>query len=208
MKLLRAMLLALLMPFGVAQAALILADSPLGVGTGVVDTNTGWEWLQLSATRGLTIQQVLNATDPGGTLSDFHYATLTEFDTLINGYLRVGCLANCPQIVAAVQNFFGPFGISLMRELGIDTYLEPNFLNSTDPGIYSSRFIWYITPPELYFDTQRLTLTETRLNENGPHWIVREGQPIPEPSASALLTIGAIACAVLRQRLNNRRDTR
>lgn len=198
MKLLSAVLFALLMPFAATHAALVSADSPLGTGTGVVDTNTGWEWLQLSATRKLTIRQVLDATAPGGMLGDFHYASRAEEATLIDGYLKVGCLAGCPQIVTAVQDFFGAFGISLMEELGIDTYLEPNFPNSPDFGIYSTRFIWYTFPvPELYFDTQRITLTDERLDERGPHWIVREGQLVPEPSAAALFALGAAACAVM-----------
>ncbi|MBK4739106.1 PEP-CTERM sorting domain-containing protein [Noviherbaspirillum pedocola] len=203
MKLLCAMLFALLMPFGATRAALLSADSPLGPGTGVVDTNTGWEWLQLSAARSLSIQQVLDATAPGGMLSDFHYASRAEEATLIDGYLRVGCLAGCPEIVVAVRYFFGHFGINLMQELGIDTYLEPNELNSTDPGIYSTRFIWYTFPPKLYFDTQRLTLTEARLNDTGPHWIVREAQLIPEPSTATLLSLGVGVCAALWQRRRN-----
>ena len=98
MKLLRAMLFALLMPLcaaHAAHAALVSADSPLGSGSGVVDTNTAWEWLQLSATRRLTISQVLAATSPSGILSDFHYATRTELSTLTNAYLWFGCTSGC-----------------------------------------------------------------------------------------------------------------
>ena len=102
---------------------------------------------------------------------------------------------------AAVQDFFGHFGISLTTEHGIGTILEPAYFDTSSPGIYGASFIWYTEPvPELYFDTQLVTLNERRLNETGPHWIVREGQPIPEPSAAALFALGAIACTVVCQR--------
>lgn len=49
---------ALSMPFAVAQAALINADTNLGPGTAVIDTSTNLEWLKVSATSGLTPDQV------------------------------------------------------------------------------------------------------------------------------------------------------
>lgn len=205
MKLLQAMLIALLMPFCAAHATLIPADSPLGSGSGVVDTNTGWEWLQLSATRRLTIREVLAATSPGGILSDFHYATRAELSTLINAYLQFGCTFGCSTNEGAVQDFFGHFGISLMIEHGILTILEPAYLDTSNPGIFGAIFILYTEPvPELYIDTQLVTLNDRRLNETGPHWIVRERQPIPEPSTAALFALGAIACAVTCQRRGSR----
>ena len=205
MKLLQAVLIALLMPLCAAHAALIPADSPLGPGSGVVDTNTGWEWLQLSATRELTIREVLAATSPGGTLSDFDYATRTDLKTLIDAYLWSGCTFGCSTNEAAVEDFFRRFGISLKIEHGIGTMLEPAYMDTSNPGIFGAIFILYTEPvPELYIDSQLVTLDERRLNETGPHWIVRKGQAIPEPSMGALLVLGAMAFAVTCRRRGGR----
>lgn len=204
MKLLQAVLIALLMPLYAAHAALIPADSPLGSGSSVVDTNTGWEWLQLSATRELTIREALAATSPGGNLGDFDYATRTELKTLIDAYLWSGCTFACSTNEAAVEDFFGRFGISLKIEHGILTMLEPAYMDTSNPGIFGAIFILYTEPvPELYIDSQLVTLDERRLNETGPHWIVRKEQAIPEPSMGALLVLGAMAFAVTRRRCAN-----
>ena len=202
MKLLRAIFFAVAFPLAAAHAALLSTDSPLGAGTGVLDTNTGWEWLQLSATRSLTIRQALAETAPGGILSDFHYADRTELSTLTNAYLSFPCYRGCPEVAMGVDYFFGHFGISFITAHAVDTYLEPSPLTS-NPGIYSALFIWYPDDLELYSDTQFLTLSAALLNEPGPHWIVREAGAIPEPPTTALFALGAVACAVICRRRGN-----
>lgn len=205
MKLLRAMLFALLMSLGAAHAALLSINSPLGASTGVLDTNTGWEWLQLSATRSLTVGQALAATSPGGILSDFHYADRSELSTLTKAYLSFGCYSGCAEVLPAVDYFFGHFGISFTVARAIETFLEPSPFTS-NPGIYGALFIWYPNDLELYSDTQFSTLSAALLNEFGPHWIVREGKPVPEPSTAALFALGAAAWVVMCRRRGNGAD--
>ena len=49
-------------------------------------------------------------------------------------------------------------------------------------------------------DTQLVTMTTARLSEPNFHWLVREGQAVPEPSTLAMLGIGAIALARRQER--------
>ncbi|MBK4739107.1 hypothetical protein [Noviherbaspirillum pedocola] len=205
MKFVRTVLFALSMSLGAAHAALLSTDSPLGTGTGVFDTNTGWEWLQLSATRSLTIRQALDETSPVGVLSDFHYADRTELSTLTNAYLSFPCYRGCPEVALGVDYFFGHFGISFTTAHAVNTRLEPSPFTS-NPGIYGALFVYYPEVLELYSDTQFLTLNEERLNDTGPHWIVREAGAIPEPPGTALFALGAIACAVICRRRGNGED--
>ena len=68
-----------------AQATFIQTSDPrFGVGSGVLDTNTGLEWLKVTFSQGLSANQVLAQLSPGGAFSGFRYATRSEFSGLIN----------------------------------------------------------------------------------------------------------------------------
>lgn len=49
-------------------------------------------------------------------------------------------------------------------------------------------------------DTQLVSMTAPLLNEPNLHWLVREGQPLPEPSTLALLGLGVIALAGIQKK--------
>lgn len=71
-----AMLTSLLLTGLSARANLIQMTN--GVGSMTVDTTTGLGWLNLGATDGLSYQQVLADTKPGGIFSGFQYATIQQ----------------------------------------------------------------------------------------------------------------------------------
>lgn len=54
--------------------------------------------------------------------------------------------------------------------------------------------------PYIETDTQLVTMIAQRLNEPNFHWLVREGQPVPEPSTLGLLGLGSVALARMHRR--------
>ena len=79
--LLRLLILALLMLRlnNFVVAAVFSADDPrYGAGMLTVDTSTGLAWLDLPLTSGLSYQEVLAATQPGGAFAGFRYASAQE----------------------------------------------------------------------------------------------------------------------------------
>lgn len=71
--------LATLEPAALAQGMLSSADHPRhGANTLTVDANTGLAWLDLPLTSGLSFQQVLAATQPGGAFAGFRFASTHE----------------------------------------------------------------------------------------------------------------------------------
>jgi hypothetical protein len=71
-----------------AKANLIQASDPgFGANSLTVDTTSGLGWLDLTATAGLSYQQVLADTQPGGIYSGFRFATVQE---VLNLYSDAG----------------------------------------------------------------------------------------------------------------------
>ena len=83
-----AALVSLLLTGLPAKANLIEATDPrFGVNSLTVDTMTGLAWLDLTASAGLSYQQVLADTQPGGIYSGFRFATAPE---VLNLYTSAG----------------------------------------------------------------------------------------------------------------------
>jgi hypothetical protein len=53
-------------------------DSNFGLNSLTIDTTTGLGWLDLTASAGLSYQQVVAGTQPGGVFSGFRFATAQE----------------------------------------------------------------------------------------------------------------------------------
>jgi hypothetical protein len=196
MKYLRAMLIALLMPFAAAHAALMTVDSPLGPETAVLDTSTELEWLKVSITANTTPSQVFAEMTPGGRLQGFRYATADEFTCgLVSVQLRGGgCSAGwVTNDVAIVQAFLDLFGAKF-NEIGLfGIQIDPQGLNF--PQIYVTIFTLDRSQLVL-FDSQLVNLKES---VPASHWLVREAQTIPEPSTLALLGLGILGLVRLRK---------
>src|ERR1039458_10013985 len=74
-----AALVLLLLPGLPAKANLMEATDPrFGLNSLTIDTMTGLAWLDLTASAGLSYQQVLADTQPGGIFSGFRFATAQE----------------------------------------------------------------------------------------------------------------------------------
>ena len=78
-----AALVSLLLTRLPAKGNLIQASDPrFGLNSLTIDTGTGLGWLNLAASAGLSYQQVLADTQPGGSFSGFRFATAQEVLTL------------------------------------------------------------------------------------------------------------------------------
>ena len=83
-----AALVSLLLTGLPAKANLIeVTDPRFGQNSLTVDTTTGLAWLDLTASAGLSYQQVLADTQPGGIFSGFRFATAPE---VLNLYTSAG----------------------------------------------------------------------------------------------------------------------
>jgi hypothetical protein len=83
-----AALVLLLLPGLPAKANLMEATDPrFGLNSLTIDTMTGLAWLDLTASAGLSYQQVLADTQPGGIFSGFRFATAPE---VLNLYTSAG----------------------------------------------------------------------------------------------------------------------
>jgi len=76
---------AMLVSSAPLRAGLILTDDPsFGANTLTIDTSSGLAWLNVTLTVGMSYNQVLAATLPGGEFQGFRYATAPEVLDLYN----------------------------------------------------------------------------------------------------------------------------
>lgn len=193
---LRALVFALVLPFAPAQAALISTDSDLGPGTTITDTDTGLEWLKLSATRNLSINQVFAAIEPGGSLNGFRYATGSEFPS---GFRFSPGNADA----ARVESFFSLFGIAPLFP-GFDPDGVITFANVDPPDSPDVReglvrtFVLRTEPTRSVEVDSQIIPVARALDEPALHWLVRSAQAVPEPSTSAVLGLGLVGMILMR----------
>lgn len=181
----------LLLNAAAAQAALIDVDTGFGAATGIVDTSTGLEWLKVSATAGLTPDDVFAQMAPGGRLDGYRYATAGE---LTCGLLPSQMPASrcsfswSTRDVAPVFAFLDRFGSRIDQVVLFQAEAPggPNIPMTDGESFQLQTFSDGVQ--SILFDAQQVPLPVRPSN----HWLVRE---IPEPSAVALLGLGLVALA-------------
>jgi hypothetical protein len=104
---------------GVARASLIpINDAVYGVGSVVLDTNTGLEWAKLTLSKGLSVNDILGGA--GGFLANgFQLGSLGQVGTLftdggwdgVDDTANPGSLAHVP-FVTSMQGLFGVTGFN------------------------------------------------------------------------------------------------
>ena len=178
MKTVLAVLFALLMPVLSANAALITVDSSAGPGTAVLDTNTGKTWLKLSVTAGLTPDDVFAAMALGGRFEGFRYPAYKELTCeLLGANAGLACPNWMTFNVDPVWQLLSAFGLSERPTARIYHTVATLDAQMPQRTIFGSAFYYYTEPrPEFAFDTQQVLLNESRLNQPGMHWLVRDAQ--------------------------------
>lgn len=202
MKLHSGLLFFLLTSAGIANASLISADYASG-GDGLltVDTATGLEWLDLTATNLQSVNSILGGY--GGYIQNgFRYATDAEVLALLTQ--------------AGITHFDGVLrvqdwpGTQLFQDLfGITNYISPN-----DP-YYS----WGMTEPDFGYQAAHLVFVATKpfgyagggarfesygqpfaVTDTVGSFLVRGVTPIPEPESWVLMASGLAALGFLTRK--------
>lgn len=133
--------LALLTLAGLAaKASLIQATDPnFGPDSLTIDTATGLDWLDLTASAGLSYQQVLAGTRPGGIYSGFRFATTPEVLGLYSdaGIPGPGYYSLSTRSVQSLISLLGPTGSinGLQGLIGLSA--TPSNGDQNAPAIYA-----------------------------------------------------------------------
>jgi hypothetical protein len=109
-----ATLVSLLLTGLPARANLIQASDPrFGLNSLTIDTSTGLGWLDLTASAGLSYQQVLADTQPGGVYSGFRFATVPEVLNLYSaaGIPSTGYYSLSTPSIPTLISLVGPSGL-------------------------------------------------------------------------------------------------
>lgn len=181
-----------------AQAGLIELDL-LAAGDGLItlDTDTGLQWLDVTATTGLSVNQVLGGVG-GWTDLGFRYAGSDELEQLF----LTSVPGSTVSFFSFVENNFA--GASLLTNLLGNAYGLAEFPGSqgfVDPGT-SDRFSEGSTHASFYQvrvsdSTGRFHPTQGRFsldytNATIGSFLVRDVSAVPEPTGMLLLSVGAL----------------
>jgi len=116
------------------RAVLILTGDPaFGANTLTIDTSSGLAWLNVTLTAGLSYNQVLAATLPGGEFQGFRYATAPEVLTLYNdaGIPGRGFYPLSSPAVPAIQSLVSLVGVTFTQ------YGNPGVIGITGADVLS-----------------------------------------------------------------------
>lgn len=172
-----------------SNASAALMDS----GTSMVDTTTNLEWLDLTQTQGMTLNQVQSSSL---ILTDgWVYATAAQVTTLFDnaGFLSTNNVNN-------VGN--DPAALLLLGALGCTQFCGT--VNATGRGFADNGSPWFTRPNYhtsglgagaaiISLQTQNLDLADTTAG----HFLIRA---IPEPSTALLMGLGLTSLAAARRR--------
>jgi hypothetical protein len=189
-----AALVSLLLTGLPAKANLIEANNPrFGVNSLTVDTTTGLAWLDLTASAGLSYQQVLADTQPGGLFSGFRFATAPE---VLKLYTSAGIpgTGNYPGLAPGDQAI-----LNLISLVGATSFQDgnPETLGISGTSVLFGRVVpgldfLYTNGVPTYAVSgvpgQTLVYGETTSSPTVGSWLV---SPVPESADSSIYVLAA-----------------
>lgn len=186
----------LLLPVALANAALMTVDTDLGAQTGVTDTTTNLTWLKVSATAGLTPDQVFAQMAPGGLLQGYRYASTNELTCSLIPSQIPG--ASCgftwsTRDVLPVFAFLDRFGTAFDQPVLFQAEAPTGTRIPVANGESFELRTFADGVQIVSFDAQQITLPSRPSN----HWLVHE---VPEPSTWMLLGFAGVLLAGWRTR--------
>lgn len=169
--------------------------------TVITDTETGLEWLNLRATTGLTVNDILNGVD-NNWLQEFNYATQTQFNVLGNSIF-----GSYPFDGDTILNNMSLFGITYSTDNGsAKSWKNIGFLDpfAGDPlqvdiaqfAAAVSTFSPFSGGYNINFDDVDLDHTNVIVGS----WLVREASVVPIPAAVWLFGSGLLGLVGVARR--------
>lgn len=194
-----------------ADAALIEITDPTSLGGAnnvTQDTLTGLEWLDLTASSGISYNDITVQFAPGGTYDGWHHATKAEVTTLFTGSAGL-TLGNTPGIDPNAVQFVSLVDITQLTFANTGTASRGRYNDDAsgtpNNNLAGSAFVSF-QPTSLIFGpafTNVILMDDQPVNSQSipsfgtGHWLVRNA--IPEPSSLTLALLALIGCAIRRK---------
>ncbi len=184
------------------KAALIQGTDPrFGLNSLTIDTSTELGWLNLNESAGLSYNQVLADTAPGGSFSGYRFAAVNEVLGLYSsaGIPGPGYYSLNNQPIQSLISLVGPTGTDQgwPRVVGItgSSVLPTQNSSQYTAGIYASGFNGALD----YLVTAPGTAEFGRDygTPDSGSWLVMQ---VPEPGVSLIIAGGLIGFAVVKRR--------
>lgn len=216
----RGLAAALVLGCGVAHSGVVEVDSAFGNATAFVDESTGIQWLDLSMTFNIPIDEVTANLNEGGRYSGFRYATVSEVSDLLAGlglqfstneikdtdqYKKLDGLLQMMEVpsgprccdAATIRAVYGVTSTIAPTPTATDTaeFYWASWMQSTENGYSGS-------PVNVTYDAAWVEPKATRFRSDQTampfvgHWLIHEA---PEPSSILLLLLGLACIAVARK---------
>ncbi len=204
------------------NANLVSVDTPLGIGSGTLDTTTNLVWLDLNKSSSFSYNQLLNTElQAGGQFAGFQFASLTQVGTLIDdsgilgltGTAAFSAFGDLSVLLGGqAHDFSGDGCILIVRGVTGDI----NGGDAVVGGYTSTRQICNIQNDPNAFNSKSFPEPFPSFSFNDPinsvsfppqtsgAWLVMNGTRVPSPSTGALLALGLVGLAVSRRAANNR----
>lgn len=194
------------------NAALIAVTdntSPGGVNNVTHDTVTGLEWLDLTASGGISYDDITLQFAVSGTFEGWRHATRAEVQNLF---------VNSANLILGSQSVVDPLAVQFMGLLEVTQFSQNDYYatrglyndgaTGIDFGLSGSAFVFYrlmktTTNPFGGVIVLQTPLTEVSILDDQPfpksivppsstgHWLVRAA-PIPEPATIVLFVFGSL----------------
>lgn len=189
-------LLGLCLSVGLSTAHATITD----LGNTTHDTSSGLTWLDLTATNGLSYQEVSSEFGAGGLFEGYRYAEMAEVGNFYQNYLNAGGI---------LPDFMDMIGVTSYWPVPARDYYEWHsigLVGDSDPWGIQSTYgnYWYssgVYGEDPVFGTIADWYAPNEATEGVASFLVTSAVPAPAALPMALLGLGMIGVAYRRRKL-------
>jgi len=193
------------------------------------DTISGLDWLDVTASTNMTVDQVSAQFDTGGIFAGYRYATALEFGALVNNYIGIDsgitAIGHHTTLTNALQPLMDMLGIThtlvgsinptttgLINEITRGILADPCSHPTTGAalhcgGTFDHHLIYQRTSPTEYainhgYGAYTHTIMYAgQADETVGSFLVHRSSQVPEPVSLLLITIGLIGVVFSRRKV-------